>query len=136
VTVKTAAFLALAAAVLAAGAGASIPVAVDPARAAVGETITVWGPLGDVSLESLDAAVAPVALGRIGAGGTLDVKVPQVPRGRYRVVIAGSSEAPVLEVVALGQQTSVALIVFGFIFVLVMLVGGMVFHRRWRDAIS
>ena len=135
-TVKTAAFLALAAAVLVAGAGASIPVAVDPARAAVGETITVSGPLGDVSLESLDAAVAPVALGRIGAGGTLHVKVPQVPRGRYRVVIAGSSEAPVLEVVALGQQTSVALIVFGFIFVLVMLVGGVVFHRRWRDAIS
>ena len=41
-----------------------------------------------------------------------------------------------LEVVALGQQTSVALIVFGFIFVLVMLGGGMIFHRRWRDAIS
>ena len=41
-----------------------------------------------------------------------------------------------LEVVALGQQTSVALIVFGFIFVLVLLVGGVVFHRRWHDAIS
>jgi hypothetical protein len=136
VTVKTASFLALAALFLAAGAAASIPVAVDPDRAAAGETITVSGPLGDVVLESLDAAVAPVALGRIGAGGALHVKVPQVPRGRYRVVIAGSSEAPVLEVVALGQQTSVALIVFGFIFVLVMLVGGMVFHRRWRDAIS
>jgi hypothetical protein len=136
VTVKTVAVLVLAAAVLAAGAAAAAPVTVDPTRAAVGETVTVSGPLGDVSLEPLDTAVAPVALGRIAAGGTLEVKVPQVPRGRYRVVIAGSSEAPVLEVVALGQQTSVALIVFGFIFVLVMLVGGIVFHRRWRDAIS
>jgi len=134
--VKPAAFLALAALVLTAGAAAAIPVTVDPARAAVGETIMVSGPLGDVSLESLDAAVAPVALGRIAAGGTLQVKVPNVPRGRYRVVIAGSSEAPVLEVVALGQQTSIALVVFGFIFVLVMLVGGIVIHRRWRDAIS
>ena len=60
------------------------------------------------------------------------MKVPQVPRGRYRVVIAGSSEAPVLEVVALGQQTSVALIVFGFIFVLVMLVGGAAAPRGRR----
>jgi hypothetical protein len=136
VTVKTALFLALAAAVLAPGAVGSTPVTVGPARAAVGETITVWGPLGAVSLEPLDTAVAPVTLGRIAAGGSLAVKVPNVPRGRYRVVVTGSSEAPVLEVVALGQQTSVALIVFGFIFVLVMLVGGVVFHRRWRDAIS
>jgi hypothetical protein len=134
--VKTAAFVALAAAVLAPAAAGSIPVSVDPARAAVGETITVYGPLGDVSLESLDAAVAPVKLGRIAAGGSLQVKVPNVPRGRYRVVIAGSSEAPVLEIIALGQQTSIALVVFGFIFVLDMLVGGMVIHRRWRDAIS
>jgi hypothetical protein len=134
--VKTAAFAALAAAVLAPGAVGSIPVTVDPARAAVGETITVSGPLGDVSLESLDAVVAPVTLGRIAAGGTLQVKVPNVPRGRYRVVITGSSEAPVLEIVALGQQTSIALVVFGFLFVLVMLVGGVVIHRRWRDAIS
>ena len=133
---KPAALLALAALVLTAGVAAAIPVSVDPARAAVGETITVYGPLGDVSLESLDAAVTPVKLGRIAAGGTLHVKVPNVPRGRYRVVIAGSSEAPVLEVVALGQQTSIALVVFGFIFVLVMLVGGLVVHRRWRDAIS
>jgi len=134
--VKTAAFVALAAAVLAPAAAGSVPVSVDPARAAVGETITVYGPLGDVSLASLDAPVAPVKLGRIAAGGTLQVKVPNVPRGRYRVVIAGSSEAPVLEIIALGQQTSIALVVFGFIFVLVMLVGGMVVHRRWRDAIS
>ena len=96
----------------------------------------VSGPPGDVALESLETAVAPVTLGRIAGGGTLQVKVPNVPRGRYRVVIAGSSEAPVLEVVALGQQTSIALIVFGFLFILVMLVGGVVIHRRWRDAIS
>lgn len=103
---------------------------------AVGETITVSGPPGDVSLESLGRATAPVALGRIAAGGTLAVKVPDVRRGRYRVVVAGSSEAPVLEVVALGQQTSVALVAFGLLFILVVLVAGVVIHRRWRDAIS
>jgi hypothetical protein len=135
-TVKTAAFVALAGAVLAAGAAASIPATVDPDRAAVGETITVSGPLGDVTLEPLDTAAAPVALGRIAGTGTLQVKVPAVPRGRYRVVVVGSSEAPVLEVVALGQQTSLALVVFGFLFVIAVLVGGIVFHRRWRDAIS
>ena len=133
---KTAAFLVLAAAVLVAGAAASVPATVDPASAAVGETITVSGPLGDVSLVPLDTAVAPVELGRIAATGTLRVKVPNVPRGRYRVVVVGSSEAPVLEVVALGQQTSLALVVFGFLFVIAMLVGGIAFHRRWRDAIS
>ena len=133
---KTAALLALVALVSAAGATSAGAAAVDPARAAVGETITVSGPPGDVSLESLDTAVAPLTLGRIAGGGTLQVKVPNVPRGRYRVVIAGSSEAPVLEVVALGQQTSIALIVFGFLFILVLLVGGVVIHRRWRDAIS
>ena len=102
----------------------------------MGETITVSGPPGDVSLESLDRAGEPVPLGTIGASGGFFVKVPDVPRGRYRVVIAGSSEAPVLEIVALGQQTSIALVVFGFLFILVMLVGGVVIHRRWRDAIS
>ena len=64
------------------------------------------------------------------------MRVPDVPRGSYRVVVAGSSEAPVLEVVALGQQTSVALVAFGLLFILVMLVAGVVIHRRWRDAIS
>jgi hypothetical protein len=134
--VKTAVFLALVALALTSGAAAGVPPTVDPARAAVGETITVSGPLGGVSLESVDRAAAPVALGRIGAGGTLTVRVPDVPRGRYRVVVVGSSEAPVLEVVALGQQTSVALVVFGFLFIIVMLVAGLVIHRRWRDAIS
>ena len=133
---KAAAFLAFAALVSTTGAAAAIPVTVDPARAAVGEKITVSGPLGDASLEPLDTAVAPVALGRIAAGGTLQVKVPKVPRGRYRVVVAGSSEAPVLEVVALGQQTSLALVVFGFLFIIAVLVAGIVIHRRWRDAIS
>ena len=135
-TVKTAAFLALVAVVLAAGAGASVPVTVDPVRAAVGETITVSGPARRRLARVSGAAAAPVALGRIGAGGTLAVKVPDVPRGRYRVVVAGSSEAPVLEVVALGQQTSIALVAFGLLFILVVLVAGVVIHRRWRDAIS
>jgi hypothetical protein len=135
--VKTAALLTFAALLLPPGAAvAAAPVAVDPARAAVGETIVVSGPPGVVSLESLDAAVAPVALGRIAARGTLAVKVPNVPRGRYRVVVAGSSEAPVLEVVALGQQTSLALVVFGLLFIVAVLVAGVVVHRRWRDAIS
>ena len=138
---KTGAALALAAlvftaAVLTSGAAAAVPVTVDPARAAVGETITVSGPPGDVSLESLDRAATPVALGRLGAGGTLVAKVPDVPRGAYRIVVAGSSEAPVLVVVALGQETSVALVAFGLLFILAVLVGGVVIHRRWRDAIS
>ena len=41
-----------------------------------------------------------------------------------------------LEVVALGQETSVALVAFGFLFILAVLVAGVVVHRRWRDAIS
>jgi len=134
--VRTAAFLALVAVLLTAGAAAAVPVTVDPGRAAVGETITVSGPPGDVSLEALERAAAPVALGRLAAGGTLAVKVPDVPRGAYRVVVAGSREAPVLEVVALGQETSVALVAFGVLFILVVLVVGIVIHRRWRDAIS
>ena len=122
--------------VFTAGAAAAVPVTVDPGRSAVGEAIIVSGPPGDVSLESLESAAAPVALGRLGAGGTLVVKVPDVPRGTYRVVVAGAREAPVLEVVALGQETSVALVAFGLLFILAVLVGGVVIHRRWRDAIS
>ena len=134
---RTLAFLGLVAALLTTDASAAVPVTVDPRRAAVGETVTVAGPPGGiVSLESLERAAAPIALGRLGAGGTLAVKVPDVPRASYRVVVAGSSEAPVLEVVALGQETSVALVAFGFLFILVVLVAGVVVHRRWRDAIS
>jgi hypothetical protein len=102
----------------------------------VGETVTVSGPPGAVSLAALEGAAAPVALGRLGAGGTIEVKVPDVPRGSYRVVVAGSREAPVLEVVALGQETSIALVAFGLLFILAVLVAGVVVHRRWRDAIS
>jgi hypothetical protein len=134
--VKTAVLIAFAALVTAAGASASVPVSVVPARAAVGETVTVSGPPGDVSLESLERAAPPVPLGRLGPGGTLEAKVPDVPRGSYRVVVAGMSEAPVLEVVALGQETSIALVAFGFLFILGVLVAGVVIHRRWRDAIS
>jgi nitrous oxidase accessory protein NosD len=134
--VKTAAALALAALVLPGSARAAIPVTVSPARAAVGETITVSGPPGRVSLESLVRAEAPIPLGRIGSGGVLEVRVPDVQRGGYRVVVTGSSEAPVLDVVALGQETSIALVAFGFLFVLILLVAGVVVHRRWRDAIS
>ena len=134
---RTLAFLGLVAALLTTGASAAVPVTVDPRRAAVGETITVAGPPGgDVSLEALERAAAPVALGRLAAGGRLAVKVPEVPRGDYRVVVAGSREAPVLEVVALGRETSVALVAFGLLFVLVVLVAFVVIHRRWRDAIS
>lgn len=133
---KTAVFLTFCLLAPAGGASAAVPVTVDPARAAVGETIAVSGPPGDVALESLTRAAAPVALGRIGPGGTLRVQVPDVPRDTYRVVVAGSSEAPVLEVAALGQETSIALVAFGFLFIVVLLVAGVVVHRRWRDAIS
>jgi len=135
--VRNLAFLGLVAALVTTGASAAVPVTVDPHRAAVGETIAVAGPPGGVvSLESLERAAAPVALGRLAAGGTLAVKVPDVPRGEYRVVVAGSREAPVLVVVALGQETSVALIAFGFLFILAVIVGFVIIHRRWRDAIS
>ena len=133
---KTAALLALAGALSTTTAATAIPVTVDPARAAAGETVTVSGPPGDVFLESLETAAAPIALGRLAASGKLTVKVPEVPRGDYRVVVAGSREAPVLEIVALGQETSIALVAFGLLFILIVLVAGVVIHRRWRDAIS
>jgi hypothetical protein len=135
--VKTAVLIVLAALVSAAGATASVPITVVPARAAVGETVTVSGPPGgNVSLESLERASTPVPLGRLGPRGLLETTLPDVPRGNYRVVVAGSAEAPVLEVVALGQETSIALVAFGFLFILGVLVAGVVIHRRWRDAIS
>jgi hypothetical protein len=89
-----------------------------------------------VVLEALDTATAPAPLGVIGANGTLVAEVPDVPAGRYRVVVAGESEAPVLEVVALSRDTSLLLLGFGLLLVLGFVVAGVVVHRRWRDAIS
>ena len=136
VLVKTTAAFALATVLVTGAAAAAVSLEVSPDRAAVGETITIAVPPGEVSLESLERAGAPVLLGRVGPGAPLVVKVPDVPRGHYRVVLAGSREAPVFEVVALGKETSIALVVFGFLFVLALVVAGVVVHRRWRDAIS
>jgi hypothetical protein len=97
----------------------------------------VTGPPGrTVILEALDTAAAPMPLGQIGAGGTLATEVPDVPAGRYRLVVAGEPEAPVLEVVALSRDTSLLLVGFGFLLVLSFVVAGVIVHRRWRDAIS
>lgn len=93
-------------------------------------------PARAVVLEALDTATAPAPLGVIGADGTLIAEVPDVPAGRYRVVVAGESEAPVIEVVALSRDTSLLLLGFGFLLVLGFVVAGVVVHRRWRDAIS
>ena len=95
------------------------------------------GPPGRaVVLESLDTQANLVPLGMIGAGGTLVAEVPDVPAGRYLVVVAGEGEAPVLEVVALSTGTSLLLVGFGLLLVLGFVVAGVVVHRRWRDAIS
>ena len=59
-----------------------------------------------------------------------------LPAGRYRVVVAGEPEAPVIEVVALSRDTSVLLLGFGLLLILGFVVAGVVVHRRWRDAIS
>lgn len=118
-----------------AAAGAPAPT-VEPATAAVGARIVITGAPGDVELEPLDAVGPRYPLGRTGASGTLETVVPEVPLGLYGVIVAGSSEAPVLEVVALSGETSAALLVFGVLFVIALLVGGVVVHRRWRDAIS
>lgn len=127
----------LAGAFVVATAAAAAPAAtVEPAKAAVGATIVVTGAPGDVELEPLDAAGPRYPLGRIGASGQLETVVPQVAPGSYRVIVADSREAPVLEVVALSGQTSAALLVFGVLFLVALLVAGVVVHRRWRHAIS
>jgi hypothetical protein len=114
-----------------------LAVTLTPGTAAVGADVTVSGTAGRaVVLEALDTATAPVALGAIGRDGTLTVQVPKVSAGRYRVVVAGEPEAPVLEVVALSRHTSVLLLGFGLVLVLAVLVAGLVVHRRWRDAVS
>lgn len=103
----------------------------------MGQEITVDGnPTQAVVLEALDTTAPPVRLGVIGPAGTLVAEVPDVPVGRYRVVVAGESEAPVLEVVSLSRDTSLLLLGFGFLLVLGLFVAGVVVHRRWRDAIS
>ncbi len=75
-------------------------------------------------------------LGVVGPSGALETQVPDVPAGSYRVVVAGEAEAPVLEVTALSQETSLLLLGFGLLLVLGLIVAGVVVHRRWRDAIS
>ena len=112
-------------------------IAVAPDRAAVGEEIAVDAAPGRaVTLEPLDTATAPVRLGTTGADGRLRVPVPDVPRGSYRVVVAGESEAPILEVLPLSQETSLLLLGLGGLLVLGLVAAGWIFHRRWRDAIS
>jgi len=110
---------------------------VQPGSAAVGEELVVDGPPGRaVVLEALDARTQPVEVGLIGPQGTLTARVPAIPAGRYRVVVAGEPEAPVLEVATLSRETSGLLLGFGLLLVLVFVVAGVVVHRRWRDAIS
>jgi hypothetical protein len=112
-------------------------VAVQPGSAAVGDELVVGGPPGrTVVLESLTDGVRPVRLGTVAAAGTLEARVPDVPAGRYRVVVSGEAEAPVLEVVALSQETSALLLAFGVVLVLGLAVAGVVVHRRWRDAVG
>jgi predicted MFS family arabinose efflux permease len=42
----------------------------------------------------------------------------------------------VLEVLPLSQDTSLLLLGFGLLLVVGLAVGGIVVHRRWRDAVS
>lgn len=114
-------------------------VGVQPNPAPVGEEITVTGPATrSVVLEPFDVGGGPVALGTTGADGTLVVPLPEVEPGRYRILVGGEPEAPVLEVTArtLDRDTSALLLGFGLVLVLVLVVAGVVVHRRWRDAIS
>ena len=87
-------------------------------------------------LEPLETATAPVPLGTTDPDGVLTAEVPDVPGGRYRVVVAGEGEAPVLEVVVVSRETSLLLLGFGLLLVLGLVVAGVVVHRRWRDAVS
>ena len=114
-----------------------LAVSLSPGSAAVGEQITVTAsPARAVVLEPLETATTPVPLGTTGADGVLTAEVPDVPGGRYRVVVAGEGEAPVLEVVVLSRDTSLLLLGFGPLLVLGFVVAGVVVHRRWRDAVS
>lgn len=114
-----------------------LAVTVQPGSTAVGEQVTVTAtPSRAVVLEALDTPAAPVPLGVIGVEGTLTAKVPDVPAGRYRIVVAGEPEAPVLTVAALSRDTSLLLLGFGFLLVLGFFVAGVIVHRRWRDAVG
>jgi hypothetical protein len=113
-----------------------LAVTLSSGSAAVGGDVTVSGTPGRAVLEALDTATGRVPLGAIGRDGTLTVQVPKVPAGRYRVVVPGEPEAPVLEVVTLSRDTSALLLGFGLLLVLALLVAGLVVHRRWRDAVS
>jgi len=114
-----------------------LAVSLSTGSAGVGEEITVTAsPARAVVLEALDTPTAPVPLGTTGPDGLLTADVPDVPGGRYRVVVAGEGEAPVLEVVVLSRDTSLLLLGFGLLLVLGLVVAGVVVHRRWRDAVS
>lgn len=118
---------------------AAAAVGVQPNPASVGEELTVTGPATrTVVLEPFDVGGGPVPLGTTGADGRLVVPLPDVEPGRYRILVGGEPEAPVLEVtpLALGRDTSALLLGFGFVLVLGLVVAGVVVHRRWRDAIS
>ena len=131
--------VALVALALAGGAPAATAVQVEPDEAAAGATVTIFGPPGLVTLEPLEGGggLVPV-VATIPESGTVELRLPQVAAGtRYRVLVAGAGEAPVLTVTErLDGQTSALLLGFGLLLVLALAVGGIVVHRRWRDAIS
>jgi hypothetical protein len=135
---KTAVALAFGACLLSGVARAAAPATVEPAEAPAGSRVTVSGPPGPVSLEPLGGTDAETLAATIPSSGTVVLVVPQAPAGtHYRVVVAGASESPVLTVTEkLDERTSALLLGFGFVLVLGLAVGGIVVHRRWREAIS
>ena len=130
--------LLLAALVGVGSAAAATPATVQPDEAAAGSPVTIGGPPGPVTLEPLDGAGAETLVATIPASGSVVLSVPEAPAGtEYRVVVPGAGEAPVLTVTeALDERTSALLLGFGVVLLLGLAVGGVVVHRRWRDAIS
>lgn len=114
------------------------PALVEPDEAAAGSLVTITGPPGPVTLEPLDGVDAETLHATIPASGSIVLGAPQAPAGtRYRVVVGGAGESPVLTITEkLDGTTSGLLLGFGFLLVLALAVGGVVVHRRWRDAIS
>jgi hypothetical protein len=135
---KTALVLSFAAFLVAGSAAGATPAVVEPDEAAAGSQVTITGPPGPVTLEPLDGADAETLAATIPASGSVVLSVPQAPAGtEYRVVVPGAGEAPVLTVTEkLDERTSALLLGFGFVLLLGLAVGGVVVHRRWRDAIS